>query len=371
MQMTSTLDELLCMIARRTRIWYAASDSHGTSESICSSYDDEGYASMLQDSVRNRFFCETIKHTRGANWLEVGPGAHALLTMMALTNSSLNTLVAIEANAASAAKARKVLKCHQNFVVETGYSTTYQGPKPVDVVLSEIIGVIASSEGVCAVMNDLRRRGFVTRTTKLVPARAATFITPVQLGPVDINRGGDVYISQKMLLLRGMNVERVSLANDVGVLESLDFGGLVDDELTQHSTLVVTRTGKCHGFGMFIGIASPTPCRRYTPSKLMTVRDWHSTDMWITSDCSDSHYASNWRNPVMILESPLHVVKCDILELTCTVHDATSVNPSYSLSYTLNGVKQATLTLSYADLYPTFQKVESLAHLDVLKQVNL
>ncbi|KAG5186435.1 hypothetical protein JKP88DRAFT_241042 [Tribonema minus] len=358
--MSKTLQELLHMVDRRTRVWLAVcGDALENAESICSTYSNEGYTCMNQDAVRNSFFQKTIEYTQGRNWLEIGPGAHALLTQMALRKPTLHSLVAVEANEQSALEARKCVKHDSRCRIITGYSTTYAGEKCVDVVLSEIIGVIASSEGVIGVMNDLRMRRYATQSTAMIPARAATFIAPVQLGSIDICRGGNVYASERILLLRGMRVDSANLANDVGMLEDLHFDMLIADRLTHHSTLQIVKSGQCHGFGMFVGISSPMPCRRYTRSKIATVEKWHANDMWTTSDASDHHYSRNWRNPVALLSTPLAVCVGDVLNLICIVDHATTSAPVYSICYSLNGNPMGQLTLTHTDMYPTFQLLQA------------
>lgn len=229
----------------------------------------------------------------------------------------------------------------------------------------EIIGMIASSEGIVAITKDLFDRGVLTRTP-IVPARAATFITPVCLRPRDLNRQ-QAYISNAITLVRGLQIDATSLTfPHVGLMEDLDFTGNQlfqdGDDLQEHSsTLHVTRAGVCHGFALFIVLASAeTVPRRYMSSDIPTVKTWHGDNRWISTDASDQQYAGGWRNPVLLLQEFLEVHLNDLIVLKCQTKDATSISPTYVVNWSHvraeDVIAGGEIKLMYSDLYPTWQR---------------
>ena len=76
-------------------------------------------------------------------------------------------------------------------------------------------------------------------------------------------------------------------------------------------------------------MASGDSVRRYSESKIPAVRHWHGTREWVTTDASDHHKATNWRNPVCLFDDPLQTLKDDVFELHCQTQDATTMSPVY------------------------------------------
>lgn len=152
-------------------------------------YDQEGHGSMNVDLARNRYFIKAIDEAwlQGAsNFLEIGPGANAKLTMLILNvdtrlldhplgierravedegafvtrsrshaGSTRPRVTAIEFNPRSAAKARQLVgnRC----VVMEGDAATLLSNGSVsasdfDCILAEVIGLVASCEGQCRLL---------------------------------------------------------------------------------------------------------------------------------------------------------------------------------------------------------------------------
>jgi ubiquinone/menaquinone biosynthesis C-methylase UbiE len=101
-------------VYRQPRGRQAQDDDDPTTASICAAYSVEGYDSMNLDLVRNRFFRKAIRAAArarpGAQWVEVGCGASALLTRMVLDEDPLCCITAFEINSAATALARRRLR---------------------------------------------------------------------------------------------------------------------------------------------------------------------------------------------------------------------------------------------------------------------
>jgi hypothetical protein len=152
----------------------------------CERYTDETYARMRDDDVRTRAYRRAIEqHAPGKLCLDIGTGALALLAIIA-ARAGAEHVFAVEANAEAAASARRTVAAEglaSQITVLDGYSTDVTLPRPVDLLLHEIIGEIASAEGVVAAVRDAGarhlRRG--ARPGPLsIPARARTLLAPCE-----------------------------------------------------------------------------------------------------------------------------------------------------------------------------------------------
>ena len=183
----------------------------------CRVYDGEGYASMTHDRPRNGVYREAIRRAAaafggGASFLEIGCGADACLTRMVLDVDARTSVFAVEANEASAAAARIALRSAgvlaERFEVLAALSTAVptrtlralREDRGVHVVLQEILGFIASREGIVPVFLDLQARlgrGFYAA----VPSHVATFFTPTLVALGDVRH--NLVHSGSMLASRG------------------------------------------------------------------------------------------------------------------------------------------------------------------------
>ncbi len=130
------------------------------------SFADESYAAMRDDESRTPFFAEAIlarlaeapPNTLAV--LDIGTGPHAVLALLA-AKAGARKVYAVEANAEAAQRARAfVAQEGWADVVEVidGFSTSLALPELVDVCVSEIVGSIASEEGLYATIRDAHAR---------------------------------------------------------------------------------------------------------------------------------------------------------------------------------------------------------------------
>lgn len=227
------------------------------------------YRGMREDAGRLQRFEDTITaQLAGAPRdslvvLEIGPGPYALLALMAV-RAGARRVYAVEANPEAAVAARKCLRKHplgSRIVVLDGYSTDVELPEPVDIVLGEILGSIASEEGVVATFRDARR--FLRdpdRRDSWIPLRAQTFCAPVFFRHHGTSEQDERYQDnermKEQMVVRAADVDpEVCLLASAKVVECFHFhrpSTLVDDwsrELEFH----VEGPALLSGFTFFLG----------------------------------------------------------------------------------------------------------------------
>eukprot|EP01126_Amoeba_proteus_P045304 TRINITY_DN5065_c0_g2_i1.p1 TRINITY_DN5065_c0_g2~~TRINITY_DN5065_c0_g2_i1.p1 ORF type:complete len:247 (+),score=20.42 TRINITY_DN5065_c0_g2_i1:58-798(+) len=193
---------------------------------LCQTYDDEGYGEMDEDVVRNAAYLRAIKSVPPdkTRWLETGCGASALLTRFVLDSRPKDTHVtAFEINRNSAKRAIQILdtefatgktnqttrliksnfesnlktnpnhpRREKNYRIIHGASTDHTKVlarfgehflHSFDVILHEIFGFIASSEGCALSLNHARQHYGKFGRGLCLPSRAASFFTPTFISP--------------------------------------------------------------------------------------------------------------------------------------------------------------------------------------------
>ena len=154
-------------------------------QALCERYTDETYATMRDDEMRTRAYLSAIeRHAPGKLCLDIGTGALALLAIIA-ARAGAEHVFAIEANAEAAAAARQTVAAEgleARITIIEGYSTDVTLPRRVDLLLHEIIGEIASAEGVVAAVLDAGERHLRSGAPPPVsiPARARTLLAPCE-----------------------------------------------------------------------------------------------------------------------------------------------------------------------------------------------
>ena len=165
----------------------------GFSDTSFISFADEAYAAMRDDDSRTPVFAEAIQSRlaesppQTLSVLDIGCGPFALLALLA-ARAGARKVWAIEVNPKAAARAREaVAAAGFSGVVEVveGFSTSAELPaelleEKVDLVVSEIIGSIASEEGVYATIRDahLRLVKEPTDPASWIPCRCQTWGAP-------------------------------------------------------------------------------------------------------------------------------------------------------------------------------------------------
>jgi len=274
--------------ANPTRLWWCADPAAAELADVrltLTVYNAEGYETMTHDKVRNeRFRLGVEAARRERRWLEIGPGAHALLTRMVLDGGEPNTSVlAIEGNPEACEGARLYLKPYSKHAVRLVQAMSTD-PAAVDAILAnapaalpvrtrdtrvsprlqqqqqqqqaaaqsmrsstppryaliqEVLGLLASSEGVCNIIGRLHLAG--VRFSAMVPTRAATFFSPALMDSVSTT--SDVYVaSGSFALFRKLEINALLRKTAgsgptwerAGVLEYLDFADCANLMRDQH-----------------------------------------------------------------------------------------------------------------------------------------
>lgn len=143
------------------------------------------YEAMRDDVPRTSRFENAIKRrlakAADATVVDIGTGPFALLALIA-ARAGAKKVYAIEKNEAAAIQAKEA-------VVQAGFQdvvTVIEGdamkvdlPERVDFVVSELIGSIATQEGVEPIIRDARVRFLKDGNCGMIPARCQTCIVPI------------------------------------------------------------------------------------------------------------------------------------------------------------------------------------------------
>jgi amino acid adenylation domain-containing protein len=232
-------------------------------------YDELLYYAMTHDERRNAAYREAIgRAVAGKVVLDLGTGADAVLAR-ASVDAGAQRVYAIETNESAYRRATalvETLGLNDRIIVIQGDSTCTELPEPVDVCVSEIIGSVASSEGVIATLNDARQR-FLAPEGTMIPRRAATMIAPVtlpenltaSLGLAELPRAYVQRVFESIgrpfdLRMCIKNLGRENLLADAGVFEELDFATLVPEHDERRLTFTIDRDARCDGFLLWLGL---------------------------------------------------------------------------------------------------------------------
>ena len=134
------------------------------------SFDPARYQGMVNDQARTPVFAKAIRQALSGREgelvvLDIGTGPEALLALIA-ARAGAKKVYAIEAQPEVAELARAAIEASVAAgevpagVVEVleGFSTSLELPEEADLLVSEIVGSIASGEGVYATMYDAQQR---------------------------------------------------------------------------------------------------------------------------------------------------------------------------------------------------------------------
>lgn len=358
----------------------------GRWQGVLNHYSLREYHAMTRDHRRNdaygcvlawlfkRFEVEAgsrARRERGvrADVLEIGPGAHATLTLMALGQGA--RVLAVEANTvgaqgAAAAIAGAGYGLDRACIVQ-GLSTDanvvalldahFEVNGPCRVFLHELLAFFGAAEGAVTAFNCAVDRGYVTHATTCVPRCCTTFLVPcapavrdvVGRGPAGA-RGTPVYLiaaagsgdgmkwrqevatADASWLLVSRFDARAAVARstaggqliDPQPFEVLAFDGARRIETQQRRALVFTYSvpASVSALAFFItvdvGDGGPGTRRRGEVPWGMPPRaraaataagalpaDYYP--VYFSSDASYPYAASNWRNVVLRLKEVVHV----------------------------------------------------------------
>ncbi len=237
-------------------------------------YDELLYYAMTHDELRNAAYREAIDGAvRGKVVLDLGTGADALLARFCVEAGAAK-VYALEADEDAyrrAAALVRTLGLGERIVLVHAHSTCAELPEHVDVCVSEIIGSIASSEGVVSVLNDARR--FLANGGTMIPSRSVTRIAPVTLSEnlatsLRLSELPHTYVQRVFekvghpfdlrMCIKNARVEHVLAESEV--FEELDFSTVVPERDERSITFTVERPARLDGFLLWLNLY-PTPGR--------------------------------------------------------------------------------------------------------------
>jgi amino acid adenylation domain-containing protein/non-ribosomal peptide synthase protein (TIGR01720 family) len=231
-------------------------------------YDPVMYYAMTHDEHRNRAYRLAIDRlVKDKVVLDIGTGADALLARFCI-DAGAKRVYAIEKLDASYRQAQELissLDLTDRIILLHGESTEIQLPEPVDVCVSELLGMIGSSEGVIPILNDARR--FLKDGGVMIPSRCTTRIAAVTL-PAELTAHprftelSGPYVQQifervghpldvRLCIRRFPEGNVISTAE---VFEDLDFGRPNDTEKRSDITLTITRDARVDGFLLWLNL---------------------------------------------------------------------------------------------------------------------
>ncbi|CAE8605945.1 unnamed protein product [Polarella glacialis] len=333
------------------------------------SFQNEQYLQFEADSSRTSAYYHAIDElVPGRVVLDLGTGALALLALRC-ARAGARHVYAVEASPDVAQMARHAVAAAgyaEQVTVLTGRSQELDLPQQVDVVVHELFGEIASSEGVAHALRDALARHVCKRSLGRrawsIPSRAATWATPVELPPKaffqEDRRNADAVseaagnLFDDPLFLHGFPVADLALAEPM-VLEELYFSewSPVDNERSQDPrdsaspgslecqvqrlAFVVQRAGSLAGFAFHITV----DCGGSAPSTSSAEAGSHWAHGFITAKPSQrwpmqpesTHSLEHQVDCLIAASNQLAVKPGDVVELEFRV-DLLPESPRYDIS---------------------------------------
>jgi amino acid adenylation domain-containing protein len=233
-------------------------------------YDALLYHAMTNDQARNSSYRRAIARlARGKTVLDIGTGADAVLAL-ACAELGAQRVYAIEMLDHSYRNAKERIESlglGDRVILIHGDSRKVDLPESVDLIVSELLGTIASSEGVAPILNDARR--FLKPDGTMIPGRAWTWIAAMELPPELEQAPAFSEISapyaEKIFQQQGhrfdlriclKNVPQGCLVSDPGVFEELDFRATVPTTTRREIRLTVQRDARLHGFLLWLAMST-------------------------------------------------------------------------------------------------------------------
>jgi len=225
-------------------------------------YDPFLYASMSTDAVRNNAFRQALRTmVEGRRVVDIGTGQNLQWAVEAAALGA-KRVVAIEAIRRSHdAAAARLSGRPEKAVIDLRFGSSYDIDldAPAEVCVAELIGSIASAEGMLAAMADARAR-LLTPDALVVPASCETLVGAVSLRsmfPEGLAFSAESlpYLTDIFTLNGGpfdirlavANPDPASVSSTSGVVERLRFDGCEALEATARVELDIHREGPVDG----------------------------------------------------------------------------------------------------------------------------
>jgi hypothetical protein len=357
-----------------------------TITSICKEYTAYTYSKMNADSIKLLTYKQGIAAASKGDHImhiDLGCGAYATQTKEVLTHHK--RCLALEINTEAINMARKTLQnftyqrpdlkwdiipAHASLLNQTQIRDAcarWGDPMPTTIrVVHEVFGFLASSEGAPMVLRTMRRSLGQHFKMEFAPRHAASFLIPTEIKAEDIPSGKDTLTTTQLanpqlILARRVNINRAKLADKHHILERFDFDRDADDDnaaqIHNHTTITIERAGTLNSL---VGILSVDFGRDYQPrrgSAQSSTPGALNSGPSFTSAQGDKACATNWQNPIFLLQRPVRVEVGDNILIESSA-DVFTEKPSYSITIGKTGdPSPETIRFDYHALYPTYRQL--------------
>ncbi|CAE7216686.1 PRMT6 [Symbiodinium sp. CCMP2592] len=261
------------------------------------------YEAMKLDSSRTNAFYKAIDDLCPDRVvLDLGTGATALLAIRA-AQAGAKRVYAVEVSESSAQRAAESIEAagfSSKVSLLLGDSKELNLPEPVDVIVHEILGEIASREGVVPSLSDARQRHLRSvEGAWSIPAKATTWIAPAAMPSSEYfaayrAQSGALLLApgrgERFLRLPQLPVESCQLA-EAQAFEELTWYEDIEPPLQQRRLLrfAIGAAGTLAGFVFYITV------------------DCGGDSAIVSSACAQSH----WANPFCRVAEPVAVSSGD------------------------------------------------------------
>eukprot|EP00747_Dinoflagellata_sp_TGD_P179500 gnl/TRDRNA2_/TRDRNA2_30389_c0_seq1.p1 gnl/TRDRNA2_/TRDRNA2_30389_c0~~gnl/TRDRNA2_/TRDRNA2_30389_c0_seq1.p1 ORF type:complete len:382 (+),score=29.04 gnl/TRDRNA2_/TRDRNA2_30389_c0_seq1:26-1147(+) len=326
-------------------------------------YHSDFYKEMVADTVRTEAYAQALQEVvrDGDVVVDIGAGPFAILACQA-AQAGAGRVFAIEVDCKAAKAARQFLSAScdswtSKIELHQGASANVILPVGADLIVHELIGLIAGCEGAAAILRDAFAR-HVKQSPRVaagiwsVPARARSWLVPVEMPTREqlLARGSaeglyDEPFPQGKLVMAFDNFPFASCAiAHPQYFEVLDFARLPTDptaligKRTRRLMFVSDRPSEFAGFAIFItgemtpcAVASadaaetqaPASCSYFSP-------DAPAPGVGFCSAWQDSHWGNPFIRLNLVSGGAMHVERGDVIEMDATV-DLTPFQPMYAL----------------------------------------
>jgi hypothetical protein len=301
---------------------------------------------MTSDKPRNDVFRRAIRQAPGGKWLEIGFGAHLSLSRIVLKEKEGVDLTALEANPEAFLAGQhlaKKLKLN-NLTLLCVRSETYMNSDEladISVVISEVIGNIASQEGAAVILQDFQGKGLTH-----IPRYAATFFSPCNMKCITrhVKDRSTIYDGRTFLLLE-TDLMKSSMSDMWAPAEFFDFQTGKYSQHEQEFAFTCKKSGVVDCFAMFVWVGMNDDGQRKS-SRLKSYQakgypygypiPLPSPTLSFSSLWDDGMSATNWFHVVVRVPTPIRVTKGQKLSVSTNFkydeHLGEKLVPSYSFT---------------------------------------
>jgi hypothetical protein len=274
------------------------------------------YELMETDENRNQPYRDTIREAvAGKVVLELGTGRKALWAVCC-AEAGARKVYAVEANKRAYQESLKALKARNidNVHLIFGFSDKITLPEHCEVLVHDLIGNIASSEGMIPFIEDAKRR-LLTPDAMHIPKRCVTCVVLAEDPTLTLAERTLSYVMRGFQRLDGLPFVRVfgfrprDALSEPYVFEVFTFSQAQQFRRSVRLDMEIKRDGVLQGVFFFLRIY---------------FNDTRVLDTWASHTC--------WETPFVRFKQPARVKQGDHVEL-CIQSDL-SGNASYSLQMT-------------------------------------